>query len=311
MSSARSALEALHHCSEFRIAMLDRLRMRVFEWFFGRNARQPAPMRQLLVIGELQAHDQGNAFVNSLLWLFRPLRRFLPLLAFLRFFAGTFPAASPCRFFGRITAGNFRVSGSASEAVPLLGLSATGIFVVILSGSRRSNFAHLAFLFEAEGLLPAVDGAPRLLRRFFIRAEIENQIRLGHAIGISAAYIGVKSPPALFAQQSGTIASGRRLIRGRRVDSGGALGKNGFKIPFPMTQEGSPRCWPCSHCWRRLLLDQPRPLLRARPTAAMGRYVRCTIKRAGATRARTRWLLYFSPAQPMTCSTPHHSYSFV
>ena len=89
MSSARSALEAFHYRCEFRIAMLDRLRLGVFEWFFGRNSRQPAPMRQLLVIGEFEAHDQRDTFVNLLLWLFRRLIGFFPS-GLLAGFAGHF-----------------------------------------------------------------------------------------------------------------------------------------------------------------------------------------------------------------------------
>src|ERR1700730_14396817 len=199
MSSARSALEAFHYHCEFRIAMLDRLRVRVFEWFFRRNSRQPAPMRQLLVIGELKAHDQRDTFLNLFLRLFRRLIGFFPsdLLAV---FAGHFFGGLAGRFLGRITAGFagfwLRIRGrtlpSLFDSIPKL---------------LAFKFRH-QFLVEAEGLLPAVNSAPRLLRRFLVRTKIENQIRLGHGIGISAAYIGVKSPPAFAAQQSGTIPPG-------------------------------------------------------------------------------------------------------
>ena len=208
MSSARSALEAFHYHCEFRIAMLDRLRVRVFERFFGRNSRQPAPMRQLLVIGELQAHDQGDTFVNLLLWLFRWLIGVFRS-GLLAVFAGLFFGGLAGRFLGRITA------GFAGVWLRVRGRSVFGLFDGIPK-FLAFKFRH-HFLVEAEGLLPAVDGAPRLLRRFLIRAEIENQIRLRHAIGISAAYIGVKSPPAFAAQQSGTSLPGAEVLAGTEL----------------------------------------------------------------------------------------------
>src|SRR6266849_322501 len=153
------SFELLVRGFEFRIAVMDDFRRSALERLLGRDAVQPALLGKLFVRGKIQAYEKTDFSIGG------------------------------CGVFSRRWRAGFGGSGLAlglfrGFSFEFLGQSRRGSRFGLGSGlgSCALGTVHLVLqLFvKAEGLPPAIQLVPRLLRLFLVGAKIKSNITMSH-----------------------------------------------------------------------------------------------------------------------------------
>jgi hypothetical protein len=172
MRVTRKSLErikAFRGLRERRIGLANHLAFHGFERLLGRNALEPALQREFFVVGEIEADQNADAATG-----------------------GFFLLRGVLLFSGRVflfVARMLRVLGFG------LGLG-LGLFRAL--GRFLALETEQKFFSEAGSLHPRIKLVARLLGRFFVGAETENQYRLCHAYSIAALGHACQARSAIF-----------------------------------------------------------------------------------------------------------------
>src|SRR6266849_2957469 len=153
------SFELLVRGFEFRIAVMHDFRRSALERLLGRDAVQPALLGKLFVRGKIQAHEQADFSIRGGGWFFRRRgARFGGSGLALGLFRGfPFGFLRRCRICGEPRLG-MRFSSRAFGTVELV----------------------LQLFVKAEGLPPAIQLVPRLLRLFLVAAKLQSHITMSH-----------------------------------------------------------------------------------------------------------------------------------